>query len=151
MYIDWCSHGLPLQVLRRLFLFDRKKKTMRRLIAHLASTSPSKLPVLHRSLLPIFSLASSLYGFSLYIRRALYRWGFFRIHRQVECRFLSLCLWADPLFYFLRLPVPVMSVGNLTWGGNGKTPMTEFIARFFLESGVVPLILTRVRVFSAFL
>ncbi|GJR33229.1 probable tetraacyldisaccharide 4'-kinase, mitochondrial isoform X1 [Tanacetum coccineum] len=43
-----------------------------------------------------------------------------------------------------RLPVPVISVGNLTWGGNGKTPMVEFIASWFEKDvGVSPLILTR--------
>lgn len=40
--------------------------------------------------------------------------------------------------------MPVISVGNLTWGGNGKTPMVEFIARWLAESGISPLILTRV-------
>ncbi|KAF8391536.1 hypothetical protein HHK36_023841 [Tetracentron sinense] len=42
-----------------------------------------------------------------------------------------------------RLPVPVVSVGNLTWGGNGKTPMVEFIALWFSKAGISPLILTR--------
>ncbi|GFZ13582.1 tetraacyldisaccharide 4'-kinase family protein [Actinidia rufa] len=42
-----------------------------------------------------------------------------------------------------QLPVPVISVGNLTWGGNGKTPMVEFIARWLADSGISPLILTR--------
>lgn len=46
--------------------------------------------------------------------------------------------------YWLRLPVPVISVGNLTWGGNGKTPMVEFLARSFADDGISPLILTRV-------
>lgn len=40
--------------------------------------------------------------------------------------------------------MPVISVGNLTWGGSGKTPMAEFIARFLADSGISPLILTRV-------
>lgn len=45
---------------------------------------------------------------------------------------------------FFRLAVPVISVGNLTWGGNGKTPMVEFISRHFSDSGILPLILSRV-------
>ncbi|CAA7394348.1 unnamed protein product [Spirodela intermedia] len=133
---------------------------MRRLVARLASTpdaaqSPAKLPLLHRSLLPFLSLASSLYGFSLFLRRNLYRCGLLRGHRQDECHcsspslsvffliFRSLIALVSRLGVFLRLPVPVVSVGNLTWGGNGKTPMTEFVARIFLDTGMAPLILTR--------
>lgn len=41
------------------------------------------------------------------------------------------------------MPVPVISVGNLSWGGNGKTPMVEYIARFLVDAGISPLILTR--------
>ncbi|CAA7032410.1 unnamed protein product [Microthlaspi erraticum] len=40
-------------------------------------------------------------------------------------------------------PVPVISVGNLSWGGNGKTPMVEYISRLLVDSGISPLILTR--------
>ena len=43
-----------------------------------------------------------------------------------------------------RLPIPVISVGNLTWGGTGKTPMVEYLARHFLAAQLCPLILTRV-------
>jgi tetraacyldisaccharide 4'-kinase len=32
----------------------------------------------------------------------------------------------------------------LTWGGNGKTPMVEFISSWLADSGISPLILTRV-------
>jgi tetraacyldisaccharide 4'-kinase len=42
-----------------------------------------------------------------------------------------------------RAPVPVVSVGNLTLGGTGKTPMVEWIARWFRERGARVAILSR--------
>lgn len=63
--------------------------------------------------------------------------------------FPALLLWVVSLFYrvgFLlkrmmagqpvKLSVPVVSIGNITVGGSGKTPMVEFIARHLIESGV---------------
>ncbi|XP_073055821.1 probable tetraacyldisaccharide 4'-kinase, mitochondrial isoform X3 [Primulina eburnea] len=82
----------------------------------------SSLPLLHLSLLPLLSFASSLYSIALSLRHHLYNLKILTKH---------------------RLPVPVISVGNLTWGGNGKTPMVEFLARLLIDSGVSPLILTR--------
>ena len=38
---------------------------------------------------------------------------------------------------------PVISVGNLSVGGSGKTPMVEYIARVLIERGERPAILTR--------
>jgi tetraacyldisaccharide 4'-kinase len=35
----------------------------------------------------------------------------------------------------VRLPCPVISVGNLTTGGTGKTPMTQWLARRLQERG----------------
>ncbi len=35
----------------------------------------------------------------------------------------------------VRVGVPVISVGNITVGGTGKTPMVEFIARYLLDDG----------------
>lgn len=42
-----------------------------------------------------------------------------------------------------RLPVPVLSVGNLTAGGTGKTPLTRHLARACLARGFKPVILSR--------
>ncbi|GAB2232898.1 hypothetical protein Droror1_Dr00011965 [Drosera rotundifolia] len=42
------------------------------------------------------------------------------------------------------LPVKVISVGNLTWSGNGKTSMVEFLARWFDASRISPLVLSRI-------
>jgi tetraacyldisaccharide 4'-kinase len=39
--------------------------------------------------------------------------------------------------------VPVVSVGNLTLGGTGKTPMVEWLARWFRRRGVRVAILSR--------
>jgi len=42
-----------------------------------------------------------------------------------------------------RLARPVISVGNLSMGGRGKTPVVAHIARLLLEAGERPAILTR--------
>ena len=42
-----------------------------------------------------------------------------------------------------RLSRPVVSVGNLTLGGTGKTPLVAAIANILLKHGVTPSILTR--------
>lgn len=38
---------------------------------------------------------------------------------------------------------PVISVGNLSWGGTGKTPVVTWIVKHCLDRGVNPVILTR--------
>jgi len=42
-----------------------------------------------------------------------------------------------------RLPQPVVSVGNITVGGTGKTPVTALIARLLLEQGARVAVLSR--------
>jgi tetraacyldisaccharide 4'-kinase len=42
-----------------------------------------------------------------------------------------------------KAAVPVVSVGNLTLGGTGKTPMVEWIARWYRRRGVRVTILSR--------
>ncbi|MEO1082999.1 MAG: tetraacyldisaccharide 4'-kinase [Acidobacteriota bacterium] len=41
------------------------------------------------------------------------------------------------------LPKPVVSIGNLSWGGTGKTPMTAAVAAFLRDSGRRVAILSR--------
>ncbi|KAK6132855.1 hypothetical protein DH2020_033386 [Rehmannia glutinosa] len=101
-------------------------ETVRRAVKQIAYTPPSQwlftLSALHLSLTPFLYLASSLYSVAVRLRHHLYRFNILHKH---------------------KLPVPVISVGNLTWGGNGKTPMVEFLARSFADYGISPLILTR--------
>jgi tetraacyldisaccharide 4'-kinase len=42
-----------------------------------------------------------------------------------------------------RVEVPVISVGNLTLGGTGKTPMVEWIARWLRQQGVHVCLISR--------
>lgn len=42
-----------------------------------------------------------------------------------------------------KLPFPVISVGNITWGGTGKTPFVEYLAKRISEMKKAPLILSR--------
>ena len=65
---------------------------------------------------------SALYGRALEARARLYRSGGFASERA-GC--------------------PVVSVGNLTFGGTGKTPFVEFLARRFRFEGKRPAILSR--------
>ena len=42
-----------------------------------------------------------------------------------------------------KAPVPVVSVGNITLGGTGKTPFTILVAEHFCRAGKKPAVLTR--------
>ncbi len=47
------------------------------------------------------------------------------------------------VFKKIRLPVPVLVVGNITVGGSGKTPMVLWLADFLKSSGYQPGIISR--------
>jgi tetraacyldisaccharide 4'-kinase len=56
---------------------------------------------------------------------------------------LRLWLYQHRYFYSATLGCPVIIVGNLTVGGTGKTPITEYIARFLQENGRRVAVLSR--------
>ncbi|HQL03304.1 MAG TPA: tetraacyldisaccharide 4'-kinase, partial [Synergistales bacterium] len=42
-----------------------------------------------------------------------------------------------------EMPIPVVSVGNITHGGTNKTPFVEMLARVFVRAGLRPGIVMR--------
>lgn len=77
-----------------------------------------RITPLHLLLYPV----SLIFRLLAALRRALYRAG---------------------LLHSVRLPVPVVVVGNISVGGTGKTPLTLALAKQFIESGMHPLIVSR--------
>jgi len=65
---------------------------------------------------------SWIYGVVIWVRRTLYRRGLFK-SRQLPCK--------------------VISVGNITLGGTGKTPLVITLAREMLKRGITVGILSR--------
>jgi tetraacyldisaccharide 4'-kinase len=47
------------------------------------------------------------------------------------------------LFESMQLPRPVISIGNITWGGTGKTPLVEAILIYLQSRDLRPALLTR--------
>lgn len=74
------------------------------------------------SLCAVLSLLSFPYRGAVAVRNGLYDRGFFRQ---------------------MRLPCPVVSVGNITVGGTGKTPMVILLAKLLREKGRRPAVLSR--------
>src|SRR5262245_29465156 len=67
-------------------------------------------------------LAGVPYGWAVRVRNGLYDHGWRTVHRA---------------------PVPVVSVGNLTLGGTGKTPCVEYVAGFFRRRELRVAVLSR--------
>jgi tetraacyldisaccharide 4'-kinase len=70
----------------------------------------------------ILAPLGALYSAAIRARRALYKTGALRVH---------------------KIGAPVISVGNITTGGTGKTPLVEWIARIVAKEGRRVCILTR--------
>ncbi len=69
----------------------------------------------------------------LYLVSQLYRTAVLFRGKAFESRILS----------ERRLPCPVISVGNLTMGGSGKTPMTLYLAEMFRSWNRLPVVISR--------
>jgi tetraacyldisaccharide 4'-kinase len=65
---------------------------------------------------------SPLYSAAMQLRSSMYARGFFRRY---------------------QMEIPVISVGNLTMGGTGKTPVVSYLATFLQEQGYKPAIISR--------
>jgi tetraacyldisaccharide 4'-kinase len=70
----------------------------------------------------ILAPLGALYSVAMRMRRALYQQGTFKVH---------------------QINAPVISVGNITTGGTGKTPLVEWVARSVANEGRRVCILTR--------
>ena len=90
----------------------------RRIVEEIWSGRSKRGRVLRRLLGP----AEVLYSAGVALRGLLYDWGIFPAE---------------------EFSVPVLSVGNLTVGGTGKTPVAAWFARKILDRGVTPAIVLR--------
>lgn len=52
-------------------------------------------------------------------------------------------LYARNFFRRYKMEVPVISIGNLTMGGTGKTPIVSYLATFLQKQGYKPAIISR--------
>ena len=79
--------------------------------------------------------------------------GFFAVIAKVFLRLLSSVygvvvrfrnfLYEKGILRSVHLGRPVISIGNITWGGSGKTPMVLLLAGSLKEKGFQPAVLTR--------
>ena len=78
------------------------------------------------------------------LRAALWRFGM----RLAEAPYTAAVRWRNRRYdsgaaASYRVSIPVVSVGNLTLGGTGKTPMVEWIARWLRTHGVRVTVISR--------
>lgn len=52
-------------------------------------------------------------------------------------------LFDTSIFRSSASPIPVVSIGNITAGGTGKTPMTDLIVNYYLKKGILPAVISR--------
>lgn len=71
---------------------------------------------------PLLRPCSAIYAAGMNLRHAAYKTGW--IHS-----------W--------RPPAPCISVGNISWGGSGKTPLCAWLLQWALQHGLQPALLSR--------
>ena len=52
-------------------------------------------------------------------------------------------LFDRKLFKSWKSPIPVVSIGNLSAGGTGKTPLVDWVVKYYLSIGCKPAIISR--------
>ena len=72
--------------------------------------------------MPFLSMASKVYGGAVKLRRIFYK---------------------KAVLKSKRLPCPIISIGNITVGGTGKTPMTIYVAQVVKQLGYKVAIISR--------
>ena len=75
-----------------------------------------------RSAATLLRPVGAIYGVAMSLRNRLYERGIFKSWRS---------------------PIPVVSVGNITTGGTGKTPLVDWIVKFYAASGIATAIVSR--------
>ena len=91
-------------------------------VERLLYTPSSKESFFRKLLLFPLSLLSLLYRFIVQSRQTLYNRGILKTH---------------------HLPCRVISIGNITLGGTGKTPTAIYLAQLFQNKGIPPVVLSR--------
>ena len=70
----------------------------------------------------LLSPAALVYGAVIFTRNRLFDLGVFHSHKAA---------------------VPVVSIGNISMGGTGKTPLVDFVVKYFTRKGLTPAVLSR--------
>ena len=67
---------------------------------------------------------------------------FFSLLHRLGCRIRN-ALYDKGLLAPADAPLPVVSVGNISFGGSEKTPLAQEILRHLLDKGIKPALVTR--------
>ncbi len=76
----------------------------------------------HKLMRRLLMLPGLLYGGIMQLRNFLFDTGIFKSSAS---------------------PIPVISIGNISAGGTGKTPLTDYIVRYYIDRGIRTAIISR--------